>query len=478
MTAQIPHKLALDASESQRTFDANGFLHVRRTPISKECVNPYYGREIPGWQDLNLDPEKIYMGYRPGEELAKAASTFDGLPLLLRHAVVTPEKPQKEQRVGSVATRGQFEAPYLYNGLIIDDAMGIDAVESGEAEEISSAYAYDPDFTPGTFDGVKYDFVMRNIRGNHVALVEEGRAGPDVVVADSQINPKPQGNIMKGMKKAVAWAKRVLAQDADPNIEKAEVDAAKEILAVNKVEAKEEGLDPKDLGLDEDKDAKIKKILALFPDLDPEKAKSLADALQELAYEPDENKTATDEDKTKDEPALDAEAVKAALDKCGLDAESPEFQKAFAEGVKYGEEKEKAEPSKLDSEHESEGAKKAMDAALRRMCAATRRAPTIAADAAVAHVRALNTAARAVAPLMGSIVDPMAFDSADDIYGKALDVAGVDKRQYPRTSWRGMCDVLLQQRTGIGTAPVTIAQDANGNITGPGQHLKNIRVEG
>ena len=26
---------------------------------------------------------------------------------------------------------------------------------------------------------------MRNIRGNHVAIVEEGRAGPDVLVADS-----------------------------------------------------------------------------------------------------------------------------------------------------------------------------------------------------------------------------------------------------------------------------------------------------
>ena len=28
---------------------------------------------------------------------------------------------------------------------------------------------------------------MRDIRGNHVALVEEGRAGPDVLVADANI---------------------------------------------------------------------------------------------------------------------------------------------------------------------------------------------------------------------------------------------------------------------------------------------------
>jgi hypothetical protein len=37
----------------------------------------------------------------------------------------------------------------------------------------------------GTFDGDDYEIVMRNLRGNHVALVEKGRAGADVVVADS-----------------------------------------------------------------------------------------------------------------------------------------------------------------------------------------------------------------------------------------------------------------------------------------------------
>ena len=43
--------------------------------------------------------------------------------------------------------------------------------------------------TPGvTPEGEKYDGVMRDIVGNHVALVREGRAGPDVVVGDSKEN--------------------------------------------------------------------------------------------------------------------------------------------------------------------------------------------------------------------------------------------------------------------------------------------------
>jgi hypothetical protein len=43
--------------------------------------------------------------------------------------------------------------------------------------------------------GRSYDGVMRNIIGNHLAIVPEGRAGSDVVVADSRAH---------GMRKALA----------------------------------------------------------------------------------------------------------------------------------------------------------------------------------------------------------------------------------------------------------------------------------
>ena len=55
----------------------------------------------------------------------------------------------------------------------------------------------------------------------------------------------------------------------------------------------------------------------------------------------------------------ESEGMKKAMDACGLDAESPEFQRAFAEGVKYGEEKMRTEREHLDRLHESEGARHA-----------------------------------------------------------------------------------------------------------------------
>ena len=161
--------ITLDAA-TRRHYDNNGFLHVALSPISKEVVNPYYGREIPGWEERGLDPERIYHGYRAGDELAAAADSFNNLPLMLRHYVVTPDNPEKEHQVGSLGTDAEFNAPYLTNSLIITDAAGIRAVEDGTASELSAAYAYEPDFTPGEFEGQPYDFVMRNIRGNHVAL--------------------------------------------------------------------------------------------------------------------------------------------------------------------------------------------------------------------------------------------------------------------------------------------------------------------
>ncbi|WP_163365475.1 DUF2213 domain-containing protein, partial [Enterobacter asburiae] len=74
--------IALDRA-TVRSIDADGHLHVERTPISKAVVNPYYGREVPDFERLGLDPEHIYRLYRDPKELARAASSFEGKPLLI-----------------------------------------------------------------------------------------------------------------------------------------------------------------------------------------------------------------------------------------------------------------------------------------------------------------------------------------------------------------------------------------------------------
>lgn len=183
MDARAPG-LAFDRS-TVRTYSQDGRLHVAVSNISKAAVNPYVGKEIPDWDKLGLDPKKIYKLYRDPEELAKAADTFNNLPLLSRHVPVTADDHKPELVMGSTGTDAEFAAPFLRNSLVLWAREGIDAVESEERRELSSAYRYRADMTPGVIDGDRYDGVMRDIKGNHVALVEEGRAGADVVVGDS-----------------------------------------------------------------------------------------------------------------------------------------------------------------------------------------------------------------------------------------------------------------------------------------------------
>ena len=136
----------LIAMDSKRHKDINGYLHVEVSPLTKETVNPYYGREIPGWEDEGLDPEKIYYGYRAGEELKKALNTFNGIPVLDEHKLDSAEHPLKEERVGYTGTSAKWEAPYIMNALIITDAAAIELIESNKQREISASYRYKPVF--------------------------------------------------------------------------------------------------------------------------------------------------------------------------------------------------------------------------------------------------------------------------------------------------------------------------------------------
>lgn len=178
-------RLAFD-KKSARTFDSQGFLHVAATPITRAGVRPYYGRELPGWEEAGLDASKIYNVFCPPEELEKAASTFNGVPLLTDHAPESAEKPQKDLRAGSVGTSPKFVAPYLCNDLTVTDAAAIELIETEKKVELSASYAFQPELKTGEYEGEPYEIIMRNIQGNHVALVEEGRAGPDVRVADEK----------------------------------------------------------------------------------------------------------------------------------------------------------------------------------------------------------------------------------------------------------------------------------------------------
>ena len=210
-------RLSLAQDRSLRSYDQDGRLHVESSNISKATVNPYYGSEIPNYQQLGLEPKKVYYLLRDPKELKKAAPTFNNLPLLSKHIPVSADEPQKDVIVGTTGSDAKFEDGYLKCSLAVWDSEAIAGIESGEQMELSSAYRYTADMTEGEFEGRHYDGVMRDIIGNHVALVDVGRAGRDVVVSDA--DPFHERNVMKLKKGAQERIKSVLeplmAQDAE-----------------------------------------------------------------------------------------------------------------------------------------------------------------------------------------------------------------------------------------------------------------------
>lgn len=286
-------RLAFDRA-SVRSFDGNGRLQVKVSNISKANVCPYFGREIPNAEKLGLEPDKIYRLWRHPDELKKAAATFNNIPLLNIHTPDFPGDPPRESRVGVTHSNAAFDGTYLTNGLSVWDNSAIAGIETEEQEELSSSYQYVADMTPGTTPtGEVYDGIMRDIVGNHVALVETGRAGSDVLVADSL--PPELKHMSKRKAAAIrATLKPLLAADAD-----LEAEVRKALLALD--EADKEDEKEKKPAEDEDDD-----------DKDDEKKKKPADDSDEDDDDEKKKKTADDEDDEDDEK--DDKVSKTAMD--------------------------------------------------------------------------------------------------------------------------------------------------------------------
>ncbi|WWQ13001.1 head maturation protease [Ralstonia phage PQ43W] len=183
--------------QSARSIDADGRMRVKNCILSTAEINPYRGEEIPGWQKLGLKSGHVYELYRDPEELKKACASFEGVPLMIKHIPQTADEPRKEYQAGSVHTI-RFEGKHLRGDLLVTDGAAIDLIESDELSDLSCGYRYDPVMQSGEADGSKYDGVMRNIQGNHVALVDDGRAS-GAHVADSALrNPQSPNPSMSG----------------------------------------------------------------------------------------------------------------------------------------------------------------------------------------------------------------------------------------------------------------------------------------
>lgn len=441
----LTEHIALD-SASVRHKDANGYLHIDSSHISKEQVAGYYGAEIGPVEGADIKPDVIYYGYRPGAELERAAGTFNGIPVLFEHHDEGAENPCKEFRVGSTGTDAAYNAPYLDNSLHITDSVAIAAIESGEYRELSCAYGFVMDWTEGEFNGQKYDFVMRDIQGNHVALVNEGRAGHDVRVADAAPNttqgegPDEKGEsamdkIKELLKQALAEVEGGCTDTGAAETPPPPVEAVKGDTDAGNVAEPAEAVQPE---VDSAANEELENMLAAIGN------EELANGIR--AYI---NSLKAGMQDTAEAPA--AGDGDTATEACGT------------EGVKDTTE---TPPP--------EAAKDAKDAKANDAAILARQAAEVAEKRVKESMKAKYTAAQDCAPLVGVIVNPFEYETAEDIYKIALDAKGVDTARHPKTAYKSM--VAMLKDTEAPSAVVGFAADSVDDEGGTKfENLKNIR---
>jgi hypothetical protein len=378
-SAPIIVKFAID--RSARRIDQDGRLHVTLTNISKATVNPYFGREIPGGELMGLKPDQVYQVFRDPEALRLAAGSFNNIPLLDEHVIVSADDPKKSNVVGSTGTDAVFDGEYLKNSMVIWDAEAIRRIESGEQKELSCAYRYTAAQRDGIYKGMRFSLVMSEISGNHVALVKEGRAGPDVLVADAL----PGGLLMKFQ----AIKPKLAAKFATDSALKTE-DRQRLYLALD---AMEEEVDAEDEMEESEAEEKAK-----------DKAKDMK---------------AKDAKRAKDKAAKD----KAARDKLVKDGWIPPTSKVPNAASAEDESEEDDNDDDKDVDPAKAKDKAAKDAAA--MDAKIEAGVKAGVAAFAAAQSALMVAKDAVAPHVGVV---HGLDSAEAVYRFALDSAKIDHK--------------------------------------------------
>ncbi len=155
-------------------FDRYGRLCVRGARIFRAGVCCFCGDELGG-QRYGLDPGRNYAALMPPDELSVAARSFCEVPLLRDHV----DDYQVEDIIGWVSD-AYFEDPFLVARLLVWDRAAIAQIERLARRELSALIRHSLRLRSGIFRGAPFDVVLIRMHAMHVALVADGRLGPEV----------------------------------------------------------------------------------------------------------------------------------------------------------------------------------------------------------------------------------------------------------------------------------------------------------
>lgn len=180
----------------------NGYM-VAAPRVARTGIQLYADKEI-GVGDSN----KILRIYRPDDEVFNDDSMRS-----FAHKPVTDDHPPqpvdsknwREFARGQIGDEVARDGDFIRVPMVLMDHGLIAKVKDGKAE-LSVGYTCDLDMTAGTTpSGEAYDGVQRNIRVNHTAVVNRGRAGSMARIGDGSGGTRVDAEVLaKAMSAAVA----------------------------------------------------------------------------------------------------------------------------------------------------------------------------------------------------------------------------------------------------------------------------------
>lgn len=152
------------------TDPQTGFMHVTNVPIARVGVFPYMKA------DRSIEMEAKL----PAELLSDSTvNSADNRPVTNDHHGLVTKDNATQLAKGFTADNAHVDNNTLRVDMTIMDGKLIDDINNGK-QELSIGFQTNIDQTPGEYNGVAYDSVQKDIRINHVAVVNQGRAGHKV----------------------------------------------------------------------------------------------------------------------------------------------------------------------------------------------------------------------------------------------------------------------------------------------------------
>lgn len=145
-------------------FTPEGYL-IDHPILTRVGIFEYKNPDGSIRRELRL-PEEVFA--------PESLASYKGKPVILTHeaGMIDSDNVQQEQ-IGTILSEGTQDGDNVRAQIIIHDARKLDY----GLRELSLGYSLDLEEVPGEWQGQPYDAIQRNIRVNHLALVEKARAG-------------------------------------------------------------------------------------------------------------------------------------------------------------------------------------------------------------------------------------------------------------------------------------------------------------